>query len=131
MRLRDAGQGALFLPLATTGPTAFQGQGAVKDKLEAWLRVAEQACLAALLQLERVTLWCKRAREAVQDLSGRTPVLLLGVLEAWPLVSAPLAAAETDALRVAVQRNFERLMERGLARKITGQGWYRMWTAMV
>ena len=32
---RLPGQGALFLLLATTGPAAFQGQGAVEDKLEA------------------------------------------------------------------------------------------------
>ena len=122
-------QGAVFLPLATTGPTAFRGQGAVENKLEAWIRGAEQACLAALLQLERLTIWRKRAGEAVGDLSGRTPALLLDVLEAWPLVSAPLAEAETGVSRAAVQRNFERLVERGLAREITGQGRYRVWTA--
>ena len=104
------------------------GQGAVEDKLEAWIRGAEQACLAGLLQLERLTIWRRRAGEAIADLSGRTPALLLDVLEAWPLVSAPLAEAETGASRAAVQRNFERLVERGLVREITGQGRYRVWT---
>ena len=125
---RLPGQGALFLPLATTGPTAFRGQGTAEDKLEAWFRGSEQACLAALLQLERLTLWRKRAGEAVADLSGRTPALLLDVLEAWPLVSAPLAEAETGVSRAAVQRNFDKLVERGLVREITGQGRYRVWT---
>lgn len=128
---RLLGQGAMFLPLATTGPTAFRGQGTVEDKLEAWIRGAEQACLAALLQLERLTIWRKRAREAIADLSGRTPELLLNVLEAWPLVSAPLAEAETGVSRAAVQRNFKRLVERGLVREITGQGRYRVWAASV
>lgn len=128
---RLPGQGALFLPLATTGPNAFRGQGTVEDKLAVWIRGAEQACLAALLQLERLTVWRKRASEAVADLSGRTPELLLDVLEAWPLVSAPLAEKETGASRAAVQRNFDRLTERGLVREITGQGRYRVWTAGV
>ena len=128
---RLPGQGAVFLPLATTGPTAFRGQGTVEDKLEAWLRGAEQACLAALLQLERMTIWRKRAGKAVADLSGRTPELLLDVLEAWPLVSAPMAEAETSSSRAAVQRNFDRLVQRGLVREVTGQGRYRVWTAAV
>lgn len=128
---RLPGQGAVFLPLATTGPNAFRGQGSVEGKLEAWIRGAEQACLAALLQLERITLWRKRAGEAVTDLSGRTPEVLLDVLEAWPLVSGRLAEAETGASRAAVQRNIDRLVERGLVREITGQGRFRVWTAGV
>ena len=128
---RLPGQGALFLPLATTGPNAFRGQGSVEDKLAAWIRGAEQACLAALLQLERLSLWRSRASETVTDLSGRTPELLLDVLEAWPLVSAPLAEKETGASRAAVQRNLAELVERGLVREITGQGRYRVWTAGV
>lgn len=125
---RLPGEGALFLPLAITGPTAFRGQGSVEEKLSTWLRGAEQASLAALLQLEQLTIWRKQASEAVADLSGRTPELLLDVLEAWPLVSAPLAEAETGASRAAVQRNFDKLVERGLIREITGQGRYRVWT---
>lgn len=35
---RLLGQGALFLPLATTGPNAFRGQGSVEDKLAVWIR---------------------------------------------------------------------------------------------
>jgi hypothetical protein len=126
---RLPGQGAVFLPLATTGPTAFRGQGTVEDKLAAWLRGAEQACLAALLQLERTTIWRKRAGEVIVDLSGRTPELLLDVLEAWPLVSAPMAEEETGVSRAAVQRNFDKLVELRLVREITGQSRYRVWTA--
>jgi len=126
---RLPGQGALFLPLATTGPNAFRGQGTVVDKLAAWIRGAEQACLAALLQLERLTAWRRAASEAVADLSGRTPELLLDALEAWPLLSAPLAEKETGVSRAAVQRNFDRLMDRGLVREVTGQGRYRVWSA--
>lgn len=36
---------------------------------------------------------------------------------------------ETGVSRAAAQRNFERLVERGLLREITGQGRYRVWTA--
>lgn len=128
---RLPGQGALFLPLATTGPTAFRGQGSVEDKLRAWLGGAEQACLAALLHLDRLSAWRQGAATQIADLSGRTPGRLLAVLEAWPLVSAPLAEAEAGVSRAAVQRNFDLLTDRGVVREITGQGRYRVWTAHV
>ena len=126
---RLPGQGALFLPLAVTGPTAFRGQGQAEDKLRAWVAGAEQACLAALLHLDRLADWHREASQRIADLSGRTPGRLLSVLEAWPLVSAPLAEAEARVSRATVQRNFERLMRRGVVREITGQGRYRIWTA--
>jgi DNA-binding IclR family transcriptional regulator len=56
---------------------------------------------------------------------------LLDVFAAWPLVTAPLAEAQTGASRAAVQRNLDRLMARGLIREVTGQGRYRVWVAAV
>jgi len=126
---RRPGQGALFLPLATTGPGAFQGAGEPAAKLAAWIAGAEQASLAALLQLERIAEWERAAQEATADLSGRTPARLIAVLAQWPLVSAPLAEAETGASRAAIQRNLDRLTARGLIREVTGQGRYRLWAA--
>jgi len=126
---RRPGQGALFLPLATTGPGAFQGTGGPAAKLAAWIAGAEQASLAALLQLERIAEWERAAQEATAGLSGRTPARLIAVLAQWPLVSAPLAEAETGASRAAIQRNLDRLTARGLIREVTGQGRYRLWAA--
>ncbi|MEZ5752117.1 MAG: hypothetical protein R3D60_09150 [Paracoccaceae bacterium] len=126
---RSPGQGAQFLPLVTTGPGALRGQGEPLRKLSAWIEGAAQACLAALLALERLRVWRQRADAATADLSGRVPALLLDVLETWPLVPAPLAEAETGASRAAVQRNLDRLAERGLVREVTGQGRFRVWTA--
>lgn len=123
------GQGALFLPLAMTGTRALRGQGDPAHKLSAWIAGAEQATLAALLQLDRIVAWEQAAQAAVADLSGRTPARLLAVFAAWPLVTAPLAEAETGASRAAVQRNLDRLVGRGLLREVTGQGRYRVWTA--
>ncbi|MDX2482913.1 MAG: helix-turn-helix domain-containing protein, partial [Pseudodonghicola sp.] len=126
---RGAGQGALFLPLAQTGADALRGQGAPEEKLAAWLRGAERATLAALLYLDRVAAWRQRAQDSIADLSGRTPPALITLFEAWPQVSAPMAEAETGASRAAVQRNLNRLVQRGLIREITGQGRYRVWAA--
>lgn len=126
---RLPGQGALFLPLATTGPGALRGTGEASRKLGAWLAGAEQACVAALLMLERVRDWRERADAATADLSGRVPALLLDVLETWPLVPAPLAEARSGASRAAVQRNLDRLVARDLVREVTGQGRFRVWTA--
>ena len=119
---RIAGQGALFLPLATTGPGAFRGQGAPERKLAAWLAGAEQATLAILSQLDQLDAWSQSARQQTHAWSGRTPSRLLQVFEAWPYVTAPLAEAQTTASRAAVQRNIDRLQAKGLIREITGQG---------
>jgi len=126
---RRPGQGALFLPLAMTGAGALRGQGPPARKLAAWLAGAEQATLGALMLLDRLAEWRRRAAAAVADLSGRTPGRLLETFHAWPLVSAPLGEAETGASRAAVQRNLDRLAARGVIREITGQGRYRVWTA--
>ncbi len=128
---RRPGQGALFLPLALTGSGALRAQGPPASRLCTWLAGAEQATLAALMQIDRISAWRRRADAAVADLSGRTPARLLDVLEAWPLVSAPLAEQEAGASRAAVQRNLDRLSDRGLIRELTRQGRYRLWTAAV
>lgn len=121
--------GALFMPLALSGPGALRGTGEPDEKLAAWVQGAGQAVLAALLHLDRVSAWEIRAREAVEDLSGRTPPRLIDVLTAWPMVSAPLAEDLTGASRAAVQRNIDRFTRRNLIREVTGQGRYRVWTA--
>lgn len=121
--------GALFMPLALSGPGALRGVGEPQEKLAAWVQGAGQAALSALLHLERVSAWEAKARAATQSLSGRTPPRLIEVLAAWPMVSAPLAEELTGASRAAVQRNIDRFSRRGLIREVTGQGRYRVWTA--
>lgn len=121
--------GARFMPLALSGPGALRGTGEPLDKLSAWINGADQAAMAALLHLDRVTAWDHRARAATADLSGRTPPVLLDVLTEWPMVSAPLAEELTKASRAAVQRNIDRFYDRGLIREVTGQGRFRVWTA--
>lgn len=125
------GRGALFLPLALGSGTAFRGQGSVEARLAAFFRGAEQATLAALMQIERITDWQRRALEVLQDRSGRTPRELVDVFARWPLVSAPMAEAQTGASRAAVQRNLEMMTQRGMIWEITGQGRYRIWTTVL
>ncbi|MEX0327795.1 MAG: helix-turn-helix domain-containing protein [Ruegeria sp.] len=121
--------GALFMPLALSGPGALRGAGDPVEKLAAWVKGAGQATLAALLHLDRIAAWEVRAREKTDDLSGRTPPVLIDVLAAWPMVSAPLAEELTGASRAAAQRNLDVFLQRGLIREVTGQGRYRVWTA--
>ena len=121
--------GALFLPLALAGPQASRTGGSVAERLARWLDAAERSVLAALLHLDRLEAWRLRADAACAHLSGRTPRLLIEVLAAWPLVSAPFAEEKTGASRAAVQRNLDLLSAKGLLREATGQGRYRMWSA--
>jgi len=131
MAARHGAQGAPFLPLALAGGGALRGQGSAEARLAAFYRGAEQAGLAALLLLDRVETWRARAEAALADLSGRTPAALVAVLARWPMVSAPMAEAQTGASRAAVQRNLDLLAARGLVREITGQGRYRVWSAAI
>ncbi len=121
--------GALFMPVALSGPGALRGVGEVNDKLSAWIKGLGQAVLAALLHLDRVSAWELRARDLTSDLSGKTPPMLLDVLAAWPMVSVPLAEELTKASRATAQRNIDLFASRGLIREVTGQGRYRVWTA--
>lgn len=123
--------GTPFLPLGLAGGTALRGQGSVEARLAAFYRGAEQAGLAALLLLDRVEAWQRRADAACSDLSGKTPQALIEVFARWPMVSAPMAEAHAKASRAAVQRNLDLLAARGLVREITGQGRYRVWTAVL
>ncbi len=126
-----AGQGLLFLPLSLTGFSALTASGPAERRLAAWIAGAHQATLSALLLLKRLADWQAAAAQATADLSGRTPARLIACLARWPLVSAPLAEAQTAASRAAVQRNLDLLVARGLAREVTGQGRYRVWAAAV
>lgn len=123
------GRGALFLPLALGSGTALRGQGSVDARLAAFIRGAEQATLSALMQVDRLAGWERRALETLRDRSGRTPEELVQVFARWPLVSAPMAEAQTGASRAAVQRNLDLMTRRGVIREITGQGRYRIWMA--
>lgn len=77
--------------------------------------------------VKKMRQWDVRAKSAMAQLSGRTPVALRKVLTEWPLISAPMAEALTGASRAAVQRNLVRLEDWGLIREMTGQGRFRMW----
>lgn len=121
--------GAVFLPLVLGGPGALRPGGSPHERLARWLAGAEQSTLAALLHLDRLADWQARANRAVAQRSGRTPALLAEVLAVWPLVSAPMAEAQTGASRAAVQRNLDAMAGEGLIREVTGQGRYRVWTA--
>lgn len=123
------GRGALFLPLATGGSMALRPGGSAEERLARWYAGAEHATFAALRLLDRLDDWQARAAEATAGLSGRTPPLLIAALAHWPLLSAPVAEAETKASRAAVQRNLDRLTELGLIREVTGQGRFRLWSA--
>lgn len=126
------GRGAArFLPLSMAGGTALQSSGSAHARLASWISGAEKAVLLALMQLARLSLWQDAAMAALTDRSGRTPGLLVNLLAAWPMVSAPMAEAQTGASRAAVQRNLDLLAARGLIREITGQGRFRVWTAAV
>ena len=129
---RLAGQGGLaFLPLALTGFGALTASGAVERRLGPWVQGAHRAVLAALLALERLAAWRRRAEAETADLSGRTPARLIAALAAQPMLGAGQAEAETGSSRAAVLRNLDLFSKRGLVREVTGQSRFRVWAARV
>lgn len=128
---RLAGGSLGFLPLSLAGLGALTVSGTAERRLSGWIGGAHHAVLAALLHLDRLRRWQDRATEAVADMSGRTPARLVAALARLPMLSAPVAEGETGASRAAVQRNLDRLSALGLVREITGQGRYRVWTAVL
>lgn len=126
----EEGRGGLsFLPLATVDFGVYLSGGTTAEKLARWYRAAENACLRALLQLDRLEDWQARAGEVVSDLSGKTPPKLIEALSAAPVLSADMAADLTRVSKAASLRNLMLFENRDLIREVTGQGRYRFWAA--
>ena len=123
--------GSHFLPLALGGAGGLRGAGTPYDRLQRWIAGADHATRAALRSLDGVASWETAAQTACAGLSGRTPPQLIRLLRDWPLVSAPMAEAETSASRAAIQRNLNWMTQAGIIREVTGQGRYRFWAANV
>ena len=121
------GCGAVFTPLAMGGAGGLRVSGAPAERLSRWLDGMNSAILTAMRTLDDIEKWAERAESAIAQLSGRTPIALRKVFSDWPLVSAPMAEAMTEASRAAIQRNLARMEENGLIREVTGQGRFRMW----
>lgn len=120
-----------FMPIAMGGLAALGAKGEVERRLSGWLAGVDSSLRAALALLDRVERWEMIAGRSLVDLQGRTPAKLVACLMRWPMVTAPLAEAETGASRAAVQRNLDLLLKRGLIREVTGQNRYRLWAARV
>ncbi len=120
---------AAFLPLALGGAGGLRGAGTPHDRLTRWIAGATHATRAAIRTLDSIDAWEARAQDICAGLSGRTPPQLIRVLRDWPLVSAPMAEAETSASRAAIQRNLNWMSKAGIIHEVTGQGRYRFWRA--
>ena len=124
------GKGAVFAPLSMGGAGGQRAGGPPTDRLERWLDGMENASLTAMRHLDDIEAWAERAKAEMTPFSGKTPPALRAVLTEWPLVSAPMAEAQSGASRAAVQRNLAWMEARGLIHEVTGQGRFRMWRAV-
>lgn len=105
--------------------------GAAQAQVSNFYSAARAGALAALMQLDRLQDWRRRARSATSDLTGRTPPLLIDYLTRLPVLSADLFAAEAALSGATARRNLGLFADRGLVREVTGQDRYRFWTAAV
>lgn len=124
------GNGAVFAPVGMGGAGGLRAGGTPIDRMARWLDGMEIACLTAMRHLDDIEAWAERVKEEMIPLSGKTPPALRVVLTEWPLVSAPMAEAQTGASRASVQRNLAWMEARGLVHEVTGQGRFRMWRAV-
>ena len=114
-----------------SGGIGSGGYGAPQAVLAVWLAGALRETQGALLHLDRLRAWQHRAKTTLSGWQGRTPLPLIHILMAWPMVSAAMAETLTGANRSTVQRNLTALQATGLLREVTGQGRYRLWTAQL
>lgn len=121
------GTGAAFVPSILGQRQSLLARGRAADRLDGWLIAVRDGCARALLELERVERWQDRAVAATQDLSGKTPPLVIAELMRHALVSADMLSAATGASKAAIRRNMAEFERRGLVREVTGQGRYRFW----
>ena len=120
-----------FAPASLGSRSDLLMGGSAKERLKGWYKAVMDGCARALLELERLETWKKRANDETSDLSGRTPVLIIEQMMTQTLMSAEMLSASTGASKAAVRRNMATLEERGLVREVTGQGRYRFWTVSV
>lgn len=124
--------GAGFAPMARGGYSqdrARGGSGGAERRLSAWLATLRDGAAAALATIDALAAWRAGAEAAIADLSGKTAPRLIAALTENPAVDAPTAARAAGISTSAAVRNFAILQARGVAREITGQGRFRVWTA--
>jgi len=118
-----------FLPVALGDKYLFAQSGSAEKLLTDWYYAISNSCKRALLHIERLTAWHRKAVLEIGDLSGRTPPILLDAILVVPLISVEIAVKSYGISKVSAQRNLGLLQDRGLIREVTGQDRYRFWTA--
>jgi len=123
----EGGKALGFLPIAMGDRYALGQGGAPRERLSAWYKGVENACLRGLMVLDQLEAWRVRAVRETTEFSGKTPPMLIEIFLRSPIVSAEMAATMAGVSKAAVQRNLGNFTYRGLIREITGQGRYRFW----
>ena len=116
-----------FLPV-TLGASTLGG-GSVAARCGAWLTAVERGAFAALMEIDRLESWRKRAARLGRG--GRGLPLVVGALEGEPVVSVRGIADGTGLSRASVQAILSDLIAAGLAREVTGNTRYRVFEAAV
>jgi hypothetical protein len=118
--------GASFAP----APARRRAAGfAPETRLSAFVRDVADGTRDALALLDDLAAWRARADAAADAMKGATPARLVALLARRPALSAPAAASALSLSDDAALRALARLAEAGLARELTGQGRFRVWTA--
>jgi hypothetical protein len=130
-RWSAAETGVVFMPIAQTTNAALEGRGDAHKRLASWLSGAEQACVAARLNLRSLVRWRENAGASVNDVPGRTISKVLDVFGDLPHVTPEMAAQELGAPQRSVRRYLATLEERGVIREITGYRRSRIWEAVL
>jgi hypothetical protein len=99
------------------------------DRLAGFAADVADGATAALARLQALQDWRARAEAAVADLSGRTPPRLVAALAERVALTTQDAMRACDASKAAVRRNLAVLADRGIAREISGQARFQVWTA--
>jgi hypothetical protein len=99
------------------------------DRLAGFATDVADGATAARARLQALQEWRDRAEAAIADLSGRTPPRLVAALAERVALTTQEAMRACDASKAAVCRNLAVLADHGIAREISGQARFQVWTA--
>lgn len=127
--LLGAGDSAPFLPLPEGMPQIYAHAKDPAEALGRFYATVEQGALAAMLEMDRLVNWRKKAQGVTSDLSGKTPRSVIDTALRFPVFSAELAARMAQSSNMSARRSLNLLQDRGLLKEVTGQQRYRFWAA--
>lgn len=115
-----------FVPLALGGKGAFLRSGTIEQRLKTWYRLIENACQRAILDLNSVEIFKKRALE-VSFKQTKTYEKIIESFVNYPVLNVNTLMKTADIGKDAALKYIDLMEDDGLIAEITGTKKFRFW----